>query len=138
MLFQNLDFIHAPGVSLYIGKPGCQKSPRDFKGRHRTDDPGTEAEDVHVVVLDSLMSGIGVMTDRCADADDLVRRNARPDSAPADKDATFRLPRKNGLPEYLRLVGIVGRGGRCTPRSMIVCPSLPSSAPSHCFRSNPA
>ena len=51
------------------------------------DDPRTEAQDVHVVVLHALARRVRVVADRGADAAHLGRCDGRPDAAAADEDA---------------------------------------------------
>ena len=65
---------------------GRQEREGAFEGGLGADHPGAEREHVHVVVLDALMGGIGVMANRRSDAADLVRRNARTDPGAADQD----------------------------------------------------
>src|SRR5262249_27385299 len=52
----------------------CTQEPLHQLTRQRlADDFGAEAEHIHVVVLDALMRGVGVVADRRADAVDLAR-----------------------------------------------------------------
>ena len=60
-------------MAILTGEPGRQKD-RDQLGRDgRPDHPRTEAENVHVVVLDRLVRRIAVVADGGADTGELVR-----------------------------------------------------------------
>ena len=61
------------------------------KASSDSDDPSADAQHVHVVVFDALVSRIGVMANRRADPGDLVRRHA-------DADADCRTSRCLGRP----------------------------------------
>jgi hypothetical protein len=58
----------------------AEKRPNDFERGFRADDSCTDAEDVHVVVLDALASGVGVMAEASPDSGKLVRRHAHANS----------------------------------------------------------
>ncbi len=52
----------------------------DFEGRLRADNACSDAEDIHVVVLDALASGVSVMAQTGSDSGKLVRRHAHANS----------------------------------------------------------
>ena len=56
----------------FTGKAGRQKGQHNLLGQFRADDAGTDDEDIHVVVLDALVGGIGVVRERGADLRHLV------------------------------------------------------------------
>ena len=66
----------ASGVAGSRGVAGSEKRPNDFEGRFRTNDTCSDAEDIHVIVLDTLASGIGVVAKTGSDSGKLVRRHA--------------------------------------------------------------
>ena len=51
-----------------------------FEGQFRANDTCTDAEDIHVVVLDALASGVSVMAQTGSDSGKLVRRHAHSNS----------------------------------------------------------
>ena len=57
-----------------------KKRPDDFEGRFRTNDTCSDAEDIHVIVLDALASGVSVVAKTSPDAGKLVRRHANANS----------------------------------------------------------
>jgi transketolase len=68
---------------------------------------GAEAEDVHVVVLDTLVRRVGVVADGCSDSDELVGRHGSPDAGATDEHPSVRLARKHGFAELLREIGVI-------------------------------
>ena len=63
-------------------------------------------------MLDALVRGIGVVTDRGTDPADLVGGHGRADAGPADEDPAIRPARRDGLAEPPREVRVVvGRVG---------------------------
>jgi hypothetical protein len=59
---------------------GAEKGPDHFESGFRADHASTDAEDVHVVVLDALTSGISVVAEASPDSGKLVRRHAHANS----------------------------------------------------------
>src|SRR5689334_14634286 len=66
-----------------------------------------DAEDVHVVVLDSLVRRVGVVADRSTDAGELAGGDRGPDPRAADEDTALRASRLDRLAQLAGLVGIV-------------------------------
>ncbi len=58
----------------------CEERSDDFEGSLRTNDPCADAEDIQVVVLDALASGVRVMAQTGSDSGKLVRRHAHSNS----------------------------------------------------------
>ena len=67
-----------------------EKRVDELARNRRPDDLGAEAEHVHVVVLDALVRGVHVVTDRRADTGDLACGHCRADAGAADEDAALR------------------------------------------------
>jgi hypothetical protein len=73
-----------------LGEPSCvsrsrtvscaEKRPDDFKGGFGADHACTDAEDIHVIVLDALASGVSVVAETGANSGKLVRRHANANS----------------------------------------------------------
>src|SRR5690349_14532482 len=72
-------------MPVLAGKLGGEKIRHEVARKFRADDTRPEHQDVHVVVLDSLVSGVSVVAHRCPDAAHLVRRYARAYAAAADE-----------------------------------------------------
>ncbi len=100
-------------MTLFSVEPCREKRAHEVRGEARADNLGAEAEDVHVVVLDALVRGVDVVTDRCPDADDLARGHRSADTGTADEDAALGLPVLERGAELGSLVGVVDphRGG---------------------------
>jgi len=56
--------------------PGSDKRPDDLESRFGADDACSDAEDIHIIVLDALASGVSVVAETGADTGKLVRRHA--------------------------------------------------------------
>src|SRR3989442_544439 len=73
----------------------------------RPDDLGAEAEDVHVVVLNALVSRVDVVADRGANAPQLGGGDRGAHTGAADEDPTLGVPSEDGLADLASLVRIV-------------------------------
>src|SRR5438552_4864868 len=85
----------------------AEESGDELARERRTHDLRSEAEHVHVVVLDTLVGGVGVVADRGADAGDLARRDRGADAGAADEHGSLRIARRHGLADLARLVRVV-------------------------------
>ena len=56
--------------------PSSDKRPDDLEGRFGANDACSDAEDIHIIVLDALASGVSVVAETGADTRKLVRRHA--------------------------------------------------------------
>jgi hypothetical protein len=74
------NFGEASSVTGSGGVACTQKRPDDFEGRFRPNDTCSDAEDIHVIVLDALASGVSVVAKTSPDAGKLVRRHANANS----------------------------------------------------------
>jgi len=99
-------------VPLLACEPGVEEGAHEFGREFRTDDARAEREHVHVVVLDALVRGIGVVAHARADAAHLVRGHARADAAPAQQHTALGLALLDGLADRAGVVGVVHRVGR--------------------------
>src|SRR3954452_8088813 len=105
--FHLFDLLKPLDVTLAAVEAGREEGSRQLGGHFGADDLGAEAEHVHVVVLDALVRGIGVVADRCADARDLVGRDRRDDARAADEQRSLGLAAADRLGDLTRLVGVV-------------------------------
>ena len=90
VFFDGDDLCQSAGVSIFRFILSVQERFDDLQRKFRSDDTTADAQHIHVIVFDALVSGIRVMTDCRADAFDLVRRNADTDSTAAHHDASVR------------------------------------------------
>ena len=90
---------------------GADEGLHQFAREGGSDDPSPEHEDVHVVVLDSLVCGVDVMTDRGAHPLELVRGHRGADAAAADEHAPLGSPIDHGLAHGLGRIGVIDGGG---------------------------
>lgn len=89
-LFDDFNLGVTPDMPFFMGfVSGVQKGGDQLLRQRRTDNPAAEADHVHVVVFNALMSRIRIVHQRGIDAGDLVGSDARADAAPADDDAAF-------------------------------------------------
>lgn len=96
-------------MALLIAECRGDEGPCQLQGHRRPDHPGTQAENVHVVMFYALMSGIGIVTHSRPYAFDLVRGNRRPHTAAADEDPANSLAGIHGLPNRPRKVRVIHR-----------------------------
>jgi len=89
LLLEGLDFPQPPHVTLFVSEVRGQKGANDVLSELLGNDPRSHDQDVHVVMLDALMAGVGVMADAGADAFDFVGGHADSDTAAADEDAAL-------------------------------------------------
>ena len=89
------DFRQAAHVPLGAAEASGQKRLDEQQREPIANHSSTEAEDIHVVILDSLARGEHVVDQPSANAGDLVRNNARADAAAANRDAPFDIARSD-------------------------------------------
>lgn len=74
------DFGQSSSVAGSRSIASTQERPDDFERRFGADDPCSDAEDIHVIVLDALASGVSVVAKTSSDSGKLVRRHANANS----------------------------------------------------------
>ena len=74
------NFGEPSGVSGSRIVSGSQKRPNNLEGRFGADDASSDAENIHVIVLDALASGVSVVAQTSSDTGKLVRRHANANS----------------------------------------------------------
>jgi hypothetical protein len=82
---------------------GCE----DFLRQSRTDDARSQTQDIHIIVLDSLVGGIGIVAHTRIDTFQLVRSDARPHPGPAQQNPARGLTSLDGTPNFHGKIGIV-------------------------------
>jgi hypothetical protein len=79
-------------MPLGLAELGCEKCIDQVLGHSRSYGPSAHADDVHVVILNSLLGGEVIMNQPGADPGNLVRTDRGADAAAADRDAALYLP----------------------------------------------
>ena len=78
-------------MACLAGKARGQKRRDEVERQSRANDTGTQADHVHVVVLNRLVRGVGVMADSGADAGKLAGGNRYAGAAAAHDDPALGL-----------------------------------------------
>src|SRR5258708_7656309 len=105
--FERSHFAQPADVAFFLGKLGGQECIDKFSGDNKSHHPAADTEDVHIVVLDPLVSRVVVLNQPGADPRNLARTDRRADSAAADSQAAFHLSGSNRLSERDDEVGII-------------------------------
>src|SRR4051794_2696517 len=101
------DLVETPAVAL-LARERCAEERHDaLPCRLWPDHPRAEREDVHVVVLDALVGGVGVMTHGRPNPLDLVRGDARANAGATDQDPAVSLSVADGVAEARGEVRVV-------------------------------
>ena len=93
----------------FVAEVRVQKGFHQIFGERAGDYARTEHEDVHVVVFDALVRGIGVVANGGADAVEFVGGDGGADAAAADENAAFDRARLDGFADGLGEIGIIAR-----------------------------
>src|SRR5919108_2531502 len=104
---QFLDFLQPAHVALSTVERRAEKGADELAAELCADDLRSDADHVHVVVLDTLMCREGIVARRGADSNQLAGRDRRADPRAADEHAALGLACPNRLADLPRLVGIV-------------------------------
>ena len=88
-----------------------EKDAHDVLGQLRPDHPRPQAEDVHVVVFDSLTGGEGIVAHGGTDAGHFVGGDRGPDTAPAEHHTTVGVAPAHRFAEGAGVVRIVNGDG---------------------------
>ncbi len=84
-----------------------QKCSDDLKRQFRPDDSATDAQHVHVVVLDALVCRVGVVTDRCPNTGNFVCRHADANTAATDHDPSIGVTADDLASNGDREIGVI-------------------------------
>lgn len=104
-LFDVENLLEAKGMARLRGVASSEERANAFKGKFRADHPSSNAEHIHVVMLDTLSGRVGVVAERSAYAGDLVGCNAHSNAATADQNPTVDFPRKDRQRNSLGKIG---------------------------------
>src|SRR5260370_2937038 len=122
--FERSHLAQPADVAFFLGELGSQESIHQFSGDNKAHHPAADTEDVHIVVLDSLVSRVVVLNQPGADARNFVGTDRGPYPTAADRDAALHFPRSHSLGERDDEVGIVVAGIQA------VCPHIDHLVPS--------
>ncbi len=99
--------VQPPQVAFFVGEVGGQKRPDEFHREFFANDPGSDAEHVHIVVLDSLVCRVRVVTHAGANAGDFVGGDADAHAAATKKDAAVGVTGENRFSDFAGKIGII-------------------------------
>src|SRR5271166_846391 len=105
--FKACNFAQPAQVPLCLAKLRCEKRLHEIPRHLGSYGAATQAEDVHVIVLNALPRREMVVDERGADAPDFVGAHGRTNAAAADRDAAFHFARGHRLREGHHVAGIV-------------------------------
>ena len=74
------NFGKASSMSRHGAVSSTKKRPDDFEGRFGPDNPGTDAQDIQIIMLDPLTGRVGVVAETSTNTGELVRRHAHANS----------------------------------------------------------
>ncbi len=98
-------------VPVLTGELGTQKRQDQLARERIAHYPASKHQNVHVVVLDSLVRRVRIVAQAGADSAELVRRKRCADTASADQDPAVRFAAAQCLGDSLGEIGIVRRRG---------------------------
>src|SRR5262249_17378966 len=113
--FEGLDLIQPPDMAILAKKFRAEESAGQFAGDFRPDDARAENQDIHIVVLDSLMGRMNIVAKPGAYARNLVGGDGRAHTAATHDDAPFCLPGDDGSTHRGCKIGIIDRIIRVCP-----------------------
>jgi hypothetical protein len=94
-------------MPLGLAELGCEKCIDQVLGHSGSYGPSAHADDVHVVVLNSLLGGEVIVNQPGADPGNLVRADRGTDPAPADREAALYLSGSDRAGERYNEVRII-------------------------------
>src|SRR5262245_10025795 len=106
-LLHLLDLLQPTHVAFPYVEFRTQERAHELAGQLRTDHLGSEAQNVHVVVLDALVGRVRVVADRGPDARDLAGGDRSADAGPADEDSKLGVTVSDRGADLAGLVRIV-------------------------------
>lgn len=101
-------------MSFLGGVSSAEEGFDDFKGQFGSDDTGTDAQNVHIIVFDPLSGGVGVVAQASTNSWEFVSSDAYPDPGTADEDPPVDFPGEDfqgdSFCEIREIAGIWGVG----------------------------
>ena len=108
--FQRCYLAKAAYVALSSTEFARQESLNEVPSYRWPHSPAAHADDIHVVILNSLAGREMIVNESCTDADNLVGADRRAYATTADCDTAKYVTRGYGTREWNNYVGIVVRG----------------------------
>ena len=78
-------------MTVFSTEGGFEESFGGILGKHLADNPRSDHQNVHIVVLYALMGGVVIVTKTCSDALELICRDGNADPAAAHQNASVCL-----------------------------------------------
>src|SRR5216684_5460648 len=107
--FQGFYFAQATHVAFFVCEFCAEERFYEILGQHWADDPRAEHQHIDVVVLHTLMRGIGIVTHAGTDTGQFVGGDAGADATAADEHAALGLVVEDRAADRFREIGIVRR-----------------------------
>ena len=107
--FQFGYFPQSPAMALFAGKACCHECAHKIEHQLRSDDASAQAEDIHVVVLHSLVRGVDVVAHSGANFRKLVCRDGNAHAAAADQECALAAAAGHFFGDGSGIVGIIVR-----------------------------
>src|SRR5258708_4243703 len=105
--FQGFYFAQATHVAFFVCEFGAEERFYEILGQHWADDPRAEHQHIDVVVLHTLMRGIGIVTHAGTDTRQFVGGDAGADATAADEHAALGFFVEDRAADRLGEIGIV-------------------------------
>ncbi len=116
------DFCQPADVSFLGAEDSSKEGPNQLSRQLGANHAGAQDKYVHVIVLYSLMRGIGIVTESGTDASDLVGSYGCTDTAAADDDSPISEAVAHGDSDGLGKIRVVNGLGRMRAHIEDVCP----------------
>lgn len=97
--FDIQDFLQPPGMARCWAVASAKKRSDDLEGELRPDDPSPDAQNIHIVVLDTLPSRVSVMAQAGPNAWEFVGSDADPHPRTTHQNPAIDLPSED-LPSH--------------------------------------
>lgn len=94
-------------MALFSGKTGSEKIANQIQRQLRPNDARTQAEDIHVVVLHTLVRRVTIVTQSGSNAGKFIGRYRGAYTAAANQHCALGLSIEDRAPGGLRIIGIV-------------------------------
>jgi hypothetical protein len=86
---ERMHFRQTPLMAIGAAEIGGEENADEFKRELGSDNPGTQTKHIHLIILDALPGGKGIMDQAGADTGDFVGSDAGAHAAAANRDAAL-------------------------------------------------
>jgi hypothetical protein len=105
--FQAAYFSNPAPMALIAGKMTAEKGTDQFRHQRRPDDARTQAQNIHIIMFDTLVSGINIMANTGINPVDLIRRDAGSHPRTTYQDSAIGSPTHDFAPKLFSKIRIV-------------------------------